>query len=138
MASVSQATITLLERFSQLNSNLGTPAIQIAFGYLSEIKVILFLNRQGGSKGRAKGRCQISPWAVWLCILGKIWLMNWHNDHDMALDFYASSQQCSSHKNKRNAKPFKTHILKYFSIILYIYEYIHDSISNSLTLKNLI
>lgn len=88
MASMSQATLAALARFSQLNSNLGTPAIQIAFGYLSEIKVILFLNRQDGIKERATGRCQISPWAVWLCNLGKIWLMNWHMVHTMALDFY--------------------------------------------------
>lgn len=48
MVSMSQPIITLLARFSLLISNLGTPAIQIAFEYLSEIKVILFLNRQGG------------------------------------------------------------------------------------------
>lgn len=49
MVSMSQPTITSLARFSLLNSNLGTPAIQITFEYLSEIKVILFSNRQGGS-----------------------------------------------------------------------------------------
>lgn len=49
MASVSQASGTLLARFPLLNSNLGTPAIQIAFEYLSEIKVILFSDRRGGS-----------------------------------------------------------------------------------------
>ena len=52
MVGTSQASITLLARFPLLNSNLGTPAIQILFEYLSEIKVILFSKRQGGSKGR--------------------------------------------------------------------------------------
>lgn len=51
MVATSQASITLLARFPLLNSNLGTPAIQIPFEYLSEIKVILFSEGQGGSEG---------------------------------------------------------------------------------------
>lgn len=59
-----------------VNSNLGTPAIQIAFEYLSEIKVILFLNRQGGGWGRVSNWCQISPLAGWLYIWGNCWWIN--------------------------------------------------------------
>lgn len=77
MVSVSQPTITMLARFSLFNSNLGTPAIQIAFEYLSEIKVILFSNRQDGSYWQVGGWCQIPLLTGWRCIWGKSWLINW-------------------------------------------------------------
>lgn len=48
---MSQASTALLASFSLLNPNLGTPATQIAFEYLSVIKVILFSNWQDGGKG---------------------------------------------------------------------------------------
>lgn len=61
MVSMSQSTITLLARFSLLNSNLGTPAIQIAFEYLSETKVILLFEPAGWKLGRVSGWFQVSP-----------------------------------------------------------------------------